>query len=166
MLALNQLKKSSGKKKAVKRKGRGNASGRGNYSTKGMKGQRARSGGRAGLAGRSIKSYLLRIPKVRGFNSLQAEMAIVNVGRLNIFEEGATLNARELLKAGLIKNIDNGVKILSQGKLVKKGLKVQANAFSKEAVKKIEALGGQVLIVALKKNKSKAKVDKKIEDKK
>ncbi|MDD5749207.1 MAG: 50S ribosomal protein L15 [Patescibacteria group bacterium] len=155
MLALNNLTKPKGKIKKAKRRGRGNASGRGNYSTRGMKGQRARSGGRSGLAGRSIKGYLLRIPKVRGFQSLHSQMAVVNIGNLNIFADGATINARELVKAGLIKTTENGLKVLSAGQLAKKGLIIEANAFSKEAVKKIEASGGQAVLKNFKKSQPK-----------
>jgi len=146
MLSLNKLEKSKSVIDAGKRRGRGNASGRGNYSTRGMKGQRSRSGGRAGLAGRSIKSYLLRIPKTRGFRSLQSKYATVNVVRLNHFDDGAIVNARALLKAELVQSIDKGIKILSKGELNKK-LTVEANAFSKIAREKIEKAGGKAILV-------------------
>ncbi len=70
MLTLHNLKKSKGITKS-KRLGRGNSSGVGTYSTRGMKGQRSRSGGKSGLIARSINSYLLRIPKVKGFKSFK-----------------------------------------------------------------------------------------------
>jgi len=127
MLSLNNLQKSKSIKPS-KRLGRGNASGSGNYSTRGMKGQRSRSGGKSGLMSRSIKGYLLRIPKNRGFRSLQSKMIPVNVGELDKnFKEGTVINARQMLKVGLIKNISKGVKILSQGKLSKK-FTVEADA--------------------------------------
>jgi len=146
MLSLNKLEKSKSVIDAGKRRGRGNASGRGNYSTRGMKGQRSRSGGRAGLAGRSIKSYLLRIPKTRGFRSLQSKYATVNIGRLNHFNDGATVNARDLLKAELVESIEHGIKILSKGELKRK-LNIEANAFSQTAKEKIEKLGGKAIVI-------------------
>jgi len=152
MLTLHNLQSN---KKAVHRKrrvGRGNASGKGNYSGRGMKGQRSRSGGKSGLAARSMKSYLLRIPKTRGFQSLNKSMAVVNVRDLeDKFNSGNKINARSLLKEGLINTISNGVKVLSFGTLNKK-LIVEANAFSKSAIAKIEAVGGKAIIVGQKKD--------------
>ena len=148
MLTLHNLSKSKSKAGDQKRRGRGNASGRGNYSTRGMKGQRSRSGGKSGLALRSIKSYLLRIPKVRGFKSVHAKMATVNIKDLESrFHQGDTINARSMLKAGLITTIANGVKVLSVGKLSKK-LTVEANAFSKSAQEKITKAGGKIVVVS------------------
>jgi large subunit ribosomal protein L15 len=145
MLSLNKLEKSKGTIEAGKRRGRGNASGRGNYSTRGMKGQRSRSGGKSGLASRSIKGYLLRIPKTRGFRSLQSKYATVNVGRLNHFDDGATVNARALLKAELVESIDNGLKILSSGDIAIK-ITVADCSISASAKELVEKVGGKVIL--------------------
>lgn len=163
MLTLHNLENKKSAKHRKKRVGRGDASGMGTYSTRGLKGQRARSGGKSGLAIRSVKSYLLRIPKVRGFKSLQNKMAVVNVGDLEKnFQDGQTVNARDMLKAELIITIANGVKVLSQGKISKK-LTVEANAFSKEAMEKINKAGGKAVVVAPSKKKEEPKA--KVEDK-
>lgn len=147
MLNLHSLKKSKGTKRKRERLGRGNATGSGNYSTRGMKGQRARSGGKSGLALRSIRSYLLAVPKVRGFRSLSTPRSVVNVGDLEKnFSSGEKVNARDMLKAGLIMTISGGVKVLSLGK-ISKNLIVEANAFSAEAKEKIEAAGGKAIVV-------------------
>ena len=147
MLSLHTLKKSKGTKRKRERLGRGNATGSGNYSTRGMKGQRARSGGKSGLALRSIRSYLLGVPKVRGFKSLNSPRSIVNVSDLEKnFSSGEHVNARAMLQAGLIMTISGGVKVLSLGK-ISKNLIVEANAFSAEAKAKIEAAGGQAVVV-------------------
>ena len=154
MLSLSNLQKSKGSTHRRKILGRGTGTGRGNYSTRGMKGQRARSGGRVGTAVRSMRSYLLRIPKNRGFRSIHPKYAVVNIGALNnLFKDGAKVNARILLKKGLISTIDNGLKILSTGVLDKK-LIIEANAFSDTAKQKIEAVGGQAIIVKIKKEES------------
>lgn len=147
MLSLHNLEKSKSSTHRKKRLGRGNASGRGNYSTRGMKGQKSRSGGKSGLAGRSIKGYFLRIPKVRGFKSLNNSRATVNVGDLEKrFKNGDKINARAMLKAELIKTIANGVKILSKGDLNKKFI-IEADDFSKVAKEKIIKAGGEAIIV-------------------
>jgi large subunit ribosomal protein L15 len=147
MLTLHNLQPKKKKISAKKRVGRGNSSGKGNYSARGMKGQRSRSGGKSGLTARSAKSYMLRIPKVKGFNSLKKKPACVNLKALQYtFAEGAKINARGLLKAGLIDTITNGVKILSQGEISKK-FTVEADAFSEAAKLKIEKAGGKAVIV-------------------
>jgi|SaaInlV_200m_DNA_2_1039689.scaffolds.fasta_scaffold59924_2 large subunit ribosomal protein L15 len=159
MLSLHNLKKGKGTEKKSKRLGRGNATGSGNYSTRGMKGQRSRSGGKSGLALRSIKSYLLRIPKVRGFKSLNKSKATVNVGALEQkFSSGETINTRAMLKAGLIDTISNGVKILSDGKITK-NFTVEAEDFSASAKEKIEAAGGKIVIITVKKQPLKKKAN-------
>lgn len=165
MLALNNLKQSKGNAQKRERLGRGNATGSGNYSTRGMKGQRARSGGKSGLALRSVRSYLLGIPKTRGFRSLNNSRAIVNVGDLeNNFSSGETVNIRAMFKAGLINSISYGVKVLSDGKITK-NLTVEADSFSAGAKAKIEAAGGKAILVRkseeTKNNKDKTSATKK-----
>jgi large subunit ribosomal protein L15 len=155
MLSLHNLKKGKGTEKKSKRLGRGNATGSGNYSTRGMKGQRSRSGGKSGLALRSIKSYLMGIPKVRGFKSLNKSREVINVHDLEKnFSSGETINARAMLKAGLISTISNGVKVLSDGKITK-NLTVEANAFSAGSKEKIEAAGGKIVLITIKKQEKK-----------
>jgi len=151
MLNLNTLKVNAKNRRPRKRRGRGNASGAGNYSTKGIKGQKARAGGRAGIQGRAIKEYLLRIPKNRGFRSLQPVVSTVTVGQLDkAFENNDKINNRDMLKAGLVKNITNGVKVLASGKIAKK-LIVEANAFSASAKQMIEKAGGQAKVITVSK---------------
>lgn len=154
MLSLHNLQTKPGVNKAKKRLGRGNASGRGTYSTRGLKGQKARSGGKSGLTARSMKSYLLGIPKTRGFRSLAAKMSVVNLQDLqNKFNDGQVVNLRALVKSGLVLSLDNGVKILSTGNLTKK-LTVEAHAFSAAAQKAILAAGGKIIIVGAKVEKT------------
>ncbi len=149
MLSLHNLQTKPGVNKAKKRVGRGNASGRGTYSTRGLKGQKSRSGGKSGLMPRSMKSYLLGIPKTRGFRSMASKMAVLNLKDLqNQFNDGQVVNLRSLIKKGLVESLANGVKILSTGSLTKK-LTVEAHAFSAAAKKHIEAAGGKVVVIAL-----------------
>ena len=70
----------------------------------------------------------------------------MNVGALNKFEDGASVDAAALVEAGILNKNCDGVKILSNGKLEKK-LTVKANAFSAAAKEKIEAAGGKAEVI-------------------
>jgi len=147
-MKLHELSPVAGSKKAAKRIGRGHGSGWGKTAGKGHKGQKARAGHgmRPGFEGGQMPLQR-RIPK-RGFNNIFAkEIVIVNLGTLEKkFESGATVDTEALIKAGIIKNSFDGVKILSNGTLTK-SLTVKANAFSKSAKEKIEAAGGKAEVV-------------------
>ena len=142
---LETLKPRPGSKHRVKRLGCGESSGHGKTSGKGHKGQKARSGGslRLGFEGGQMP-LIRRLPK-RGFNNaaFKTVFAVVNVGQLNIFEDGATVNEAELLKMNLIRGKYDGVKILANGELTKK-LVVTADKISAAALGKIQKAGGSV----------------------
>ena len=142
-MKLNTLKANEGSRKNHYRVGRGVGSGNGKTSGAGQKGQNARSGGGVslGFEGGQMPIYR-RLPK-RGFKNVnRIEYAVVNVGKLNIFEDGQTIGEAELVEAGLISAKHGAVKILGNGELTKK-LTVQANAFSKSAQEAIEKAGGK-----------------------
>jgi large subunit ribosomal protein L15 len=142
-MKLNELQPAAGSTTSPRRLGRGTGSGLGKTSGKGHKGQNARSGGgvRPGFEGGQMP-LTRRVPK-RGFtNGFRTEYATVNVGKLDIFEDGAVVTAEMLREAGLIKKELAGVKILGGGELKKK-LTVQAVKFSEAAKQKIETLGGK-----------------------
>ena len=142
-MKLHELQPAAGSTAAPKRLGRGVGSGLGKTSGKGHKGAKARSGGgkRPGFEGGQMPLYR-RVPK-RGFHNIyRTEYATVNVGRLEIFENGTVVTAETLLEAGLISKVMNGVKILGNGELTKK-LTVEAAKFTDSAKEKIEALGGK-----------------------
>ena len=123
------------------RRGRGHGSGNGKTAGKGHKGQKARSGApRPGFEGGQMPLYR-RLPK-RGFkNRNTKEIVAINVGVLECFDNGATVDVLALVEAGIVKNPRDGVKILGNGELTKK-LDVKADAFSASAKEKIEAVGG------------------------
>ena len=142
-MKLHELKKPAGSTFTAKRKGQGRATGNGCTAGRGMNGQKARSGGgvRLGFEGGQMPLYR-RNPK-RGFtNHWRCEFVGVNVGELNIFEDGATVTIDMICDAGLAKGQGDGIKILGGGELTKK-LTVQASKFSKSALEKIEAAGGK-----------------------
>ena len=128
------------------RRGRGHGSGNGKTAGKGHKGQKARSGApRPGFEGGQMPLYR-RLPK-RGFKCRNSKEIIgINVSVLERFENDSVVSIKSLLEAGIIKNTADGVKILGNGELTKK-LTVKANAFSKTAAEKIEALGGKVEVI-------------------
>jgi large subunit ribosomal protein L15 len=139
---LHTLKNTAGAKHRRKRLGRGMSSGTGKTSGKGHKGQMARKGHKhkAGFEGGQIR-LIRRLPK-RGFkNPVRAEYIGVNVGELNVFEEGSDVTPALLRQAGMANGRCDGVKILGVGALDRK-LSVTAHAFSAAARAKIEAAGG------------------------
>lgn len=143
-MELNSLKPAIGSTKDRKRIGRGPGSGHGKTATKGHKGQKARSGGsiKAGFEGGQMPMQR-RLPK-RGFTPLQrTEYAIVNLGQLDVFEAGTSIDLELLMKYGLVSKVLDGVKVLAKGELTK-ALSVKAHKFSTAAKDKIIAAGGTI----------------------
>ena len=128
------------------RRGRGHASGNGKTAGKGHKGQKTRSGApRPGFEGGQMPLYR-RLPK-RGFTNINSkEIVGINVSVLERFENDSVVSVETLLETGVIKNPQDGVKILGNGELTKK-LVVKANAFSEGAKAKIEAVGGTCEVI-------------------
>ncbi len=136
--------------KKKKRVGRGIGSGHGKTATRGAKGQWASAG-----AGKPPEIFeggqmplFRRIPK-RGFSNAtwQKRFLVVNVGDLNVFDDGATIDLAALRQAGLAKGPADGVRILGTGDLTKR-LVVKAHHFSKSAGEKIAAKGGTADLLA------------------
>ncbi|MEI4790063.1 50S ribosomal protein L15 [Bacillus sp. FJAT-53060] len=146
-MKLHELKPSEGSRKVRNRVGRGIGSGNGKTSGKGHKGQNARSGGgvRPGFEGGQMPLFQ-RLPK-RGFTNInRKDYAVINLDRLNSFDEGTEVTPELLLETGSISKLKAGVKILGNGKLEKK-LTVKANKFSASAKEAIEAAGGTAEVI-------------------
>ena len=144
---LHELAPVMGSTHVNKRKGRGTGTGNGKTAGRGHKGQKARSGGgvRIGFEGGQMP-LARRIPK-RGFHNIFAKpLESVNVSALEKFEDGAVVDAKALLDAGILSKCTYGVKILGSGEITKK-LTVKASAFSESAKAKIEAAGGKAEVV-------------------
>lgn len=142
-MKIHDLAPAEGSKFVAKRVGRGHGSGNGKTAGKGHKGQKARSGysSRPGFEGGQMPLQR-RLPK-RGFNNIFAtKYATVNVSKLEIFDNGTTVDAELLKEKGLVKKVFDGVKVLGNGDLTKK-LTVNAAAFTETAKSKIEAAGGK-----------------------
>jgi large subunit ribosomal protein L15 len=67
---------------------------------------------------------------------------VVNVESLNAFPQGQVVTPVELVAAGLVHRLRDGIKVLGDGEL-KVALTVRAHAFSKSAQQKIAAAGGK-----------------------
>lgn len=146
-MKLHELKYNEGSRKTRKRVGRGHGAGSGKTAGRGHKGQNARSGGGVALGFEGGQTPLYRrIPK-RGFNNInRVTFAVVNIDKLNVFDDGAEVTIKDLQNQGFVKNTLDGVKILGTGNLEKK-LTVQVNAFSKSALEQIEKMGGKAEVV-------------------
>lgn len=87
-----------------------------------------------------------RVPK-RGFtNIFRKEYQIVNLASLSRCTDQELISPLVMKNFGLLRKLDLPVKILGDGEL-SGSITVQANAFSKKAKEKIEALGGKADII-------------------
>src|SRR5512139_1176177 len=140
-LTLNSLSPARGANRKSKRVGRGIGSGHSKTATRGYKGQKSRSGTsiRPGFEGGQMPLHR-RLPK-RGFRNLfRKEYAIVNLDRLAEFAPGANVDPEALLQAGIVKKLQDGLKILGAGE-VAHPLHVRAHKISKSAAEKIRKAG-------------------------
>src|SRR5690625_3121098 len=104
-MKLHELKSAEGSRKSRNRVGRGTSSGNGKTSVRGHKGQKARSGGgtRPGFEGGQTTLFQ-RLPK-RGFTNInRKEYAVVNLDKLNQFEDGTEITPELLLETGVVSN--------------------------------------------------------------
>ena len=148
-MQLNSLVKINKKKVRV---GRGIGSGKGKTSSRGHKGQKSRSGV-------SIKSFeggqmplYRRLPK-RGFKSLNKNItAVLNLSKIqNIVDKpqnkiANTLDLKILKEKKLVNKKFQKLKILGAGE-IKINLEISAHFASKQALSKIEKVGGKVSII-------------------
>lgn len=146
-MKLHELHPAEGSTTAAKRLGRGVGSGLGKTSGKGHKGAKARSGGgkRPGFEGGQMPLYR-RVPKKGFTNIFGTDYATVNVENLNVFKDGAVVDAQALIDAGLIRKAQDGLKVLGNGELTKK-LTVKAAKYTASAKEKIEAVGGTAEVI-------------------
>ena len=153
---LNTLQNLKKKKISKKRLGRGIGSGKGKTSGWGHKGQKSRSGvAIKGFEGGQMPLYR-RLPK-RGFvNIFKKNFNIFNLSQIQSLLDKKKIEEKEeitnelLLKKNIIKKKLNGLKILGKGE-IKTKISIQAIKASKNAVKKIDKIGGKINIIKLEK---------------
>ena len=148
-MELNTLTKINKKKIRV---GRGIGSGKGKTSSRGHKGQKSRSGV-------SIKSFeggqmplYRRLPK-RGFKSLNIkDTAILNLSKIQSILDKPSNNIKDnidlkvLKEKKLIRKNYLKLKILGTGE-IKKNIIISAHYASKQALSKIEKVGGKINLI-------------------
>ena len=148
-MELNNLIKNNKKKIRV---GRGIGSGKGKTSSRGHKGQKSRSGV-------AIKSFeggqmpLYRRLTKRGFKSLNKNnTAILNLSKIqSIIEKPKNeiknnLDLKILKEKKLINKKFSKLKILGTGE-IKKNIEISAHFASKQALSKLEKVGGKISII-------------------
>ena len=148
-MQLNSLIKNNKKKIRV---GRGIGSGRGKTSSRGHKGQKSRSGvAIKSFEGGQMPLYR-RLPK-RGFKSLQKSLiAILNLSKIqNIIDKPknqikSSLDLKILKEKKLINKKFKKLKILGTGE-IKKNIEISAHFASKQALAKMEKVGGKISII-------------------
>jgi large subunit ribosomal protein L15 len=166
-MKLHELRPAPGSHTRRTRVGRGIAAGKGKTAGRGTKGQKARAGGSIPPWFEGGQTPLhMRIPKLRGFeNRFKVQYEVVNVGAIaaaaerGAFEPGdlpgapkgkkaapLTVNQDVLRAVGLVRTMTKPLKILGAGDL-DVALFVVADAFTKSAIKKIEAAGGSVTVL-------------------
>ena len=147
-MKLHELKKNEGATFRKKIVGRGSGTGLGKTSGRGQKGQNARSGGGVSpvFEGGQLPLYR-RLPK-RGFSNhdFKTVYAIINVGDLNVFNDGDVVTPALLKEKGIVKKQLNGIKVLGNGTLEKK-ITIQAHRFSSSALRKIEESGSKAEVI-------------------
>jgi large subunit ribosomal protein L15 len=150
-MKLNQLSDNAGARKGRMRIGRGIGSGKGKTGGRGGKGQTARTGVHIkGFEGGQMPLHM-RMPK-RGFNNIfRRDFVVVNLGQLQAaidagrIDAGQTITGDALRKAGVVRQVRDGIRVLGMGEL-KAALTIEAAGASKSAVAAVEKAGGKLLL--------------------
>ena len=148
-MKLNNLTPATGSTHTSKRLGRGQGSGKGGTATRGTKGAQARAGyeHKIGFEGGQMPIQR-RLPKFGFKNPTRVEYKAVNVADIEALAAATglqELGLAEIVAAGLAGKNDL-VKVLGNGE-IKAAVTVNANAFSKSAIAKIEAAGGKAVVI-------------------
>lgn len=134
--------------KSARRVGRGGK--RGKTAGRGTKGQKARAGNKRRP---EMRDTIKKLPKRRGWGKNRARSVVprlrtmaLSVRALDRFPEGATVDVKAIMKAGLVRHVGGRVppiKILGAGERTKK-LALSGVAVSASARAAIEKAGGTV----------------------
>ena len=143
-MKLDEILAAAGRHKRRTRRGRGIGSGKGKTSGRGHKGYGARAGSTTQLGFEGGRTPTIAASPKRGFKNtgFRKVYQIVNVGLLERFDAGSTVDAAALAACGLIDDAAKPTKILGSGELTRK-LTVVAQEFSSLAAEKIAKAGGE-----------------------
>ena len=152
-MQLNSLVKNNRKKIRV---GRGIGTGKGKTSSRGHKGQKSRSGvAIKSFEGGQMPLYR-RLPK-RGFKSFKKNnTAVLNLAKIQSIIDKKKNNIKNnldlkiLIEKKLVNKKYLKLKILGSGE-IKKNIEISAHFASKQALSKIEKVGGKVSLIKNKK---------------
>lgn len=152
-MKLNQLCDNAGANRDRARVGRGIGSGSGKTAGRGHKGQKSRSGVAVkGFEGGQMPLYR-RLPK-RGFNNkFSKRYSEINVGQVQsaidrgkiVVKEGL-ITEKNLVDAGLITRLGDGVRLLGEGTLTSK-LDIEVSGATGGALRAFKSAGGAVKII-------------------
>lgn len=153
-MKLNGISDNKGARKNRMRVARGIGSGKGKTGGRGVKGQKSRSGvsGIRAYEGGQMPLYM-RLPK-RGFSKPNAAKFVeVNIGRLQAAIDAGKLDASQkidgeaLVKAGVIRRVQDGVRLLGTGEISAK-VTIEVAHASAAAKAAVEKAGGSVALPA------------------
>jgi large subunit ribosomal protein L15 len=152
-MKLNELSDNEGARPNRMRVGRGVGSGKGKTCGRGVKGQNSRRGVHLkGFEGGQMPIQM-RVPK-RGFNKHRPdEFAWVNLSRLQKAIDAGKLDAKSVIdeaalqKAGLVRRIHDGVRLLGKGALKAK-IQLVVTGATASAIAAVEQAGGSVKVTA------------------
>ncbi|MBI1262245.1 MAG: 50S ribosomal protein L15 [Rhizobiales bacterium] len=165
-MKLNEIVDNQGARKSRIRVGRGIGSTKGKTGGRGVKGQTSRSGvAIKGYEGGQMPIHM-RLPK-RGFNNIfRLDFNPVNLGRVQTAIDAGKLDpkvkvdAEALVKAGVLRRVRDGVRLLAKGELKAK-VDFEVAGVSEAAKAAVEKAGGSVTVVESQKEKVAARVAEK-----
>jgi len=148
-MRLHELSNTKGAIHRKKRLGCGESSGQGKTCGKGHKGAKARSGGSHTIGFEGGQMPLYRKLPHRGFNNknFATNYETINVGDLAKLGDTTDVTPEALVAVGLIRDAGSLVKVLASGE-VEKAYKVSAHKFSGAAKAKLEAAGGEAVVLS------------------
>lgn len=147
-MKLENLTPAKGSNKTSKRLGRGQGSGKGGTATRGTKGAKARAGyeHKIGFEGGQMPLQR-RVPKFGFKNPTRVEYRAVSLASVQALAEASKAGeiTIDLMKDYGLASKTDLVKVLGNGE-IKSALTIEADAFSKSAISKIEAAGGKAVV--------------------
>ena len=155
-MKLNEIRDNKGARKSLMRVARGVGSGKGRTAGRGIKGQKSRTGVSINAFEGGQMPVYRRLPK-RGFkNIFRKDYAVINVGDLQkaidskILSATKEINAIALMEAGIMKKINDGIRLLGKGTLTSK-VTIRVVGATETAKAAVEKAGGEVIVEPIKK---------------